>query len=446
MLKSKWILGLFLLSSSLNACANQDPHSNIADFAYTPQIASVLQSKLNDKPIVLDKNNYLMVVKASREKIKTIIANLPKGDKNFRIQKIVQALKDIPYLTQGAMGEGDWLATALTYQSGGKHLKQDPVYRLDGLDCQTFVQVVMALLHAEHIHQFEANLIGIAYGAALENNEDILHYYNRNNFIEGDFNPVNQRRGNLLDVTTKGDLLPFASTTRATLTRQNWFTLQQQNASNVRVLSKEDQQEMLMRFKTVYASLPYASFISELVKISYLPKQILALRQTNGNYVPNKMLFDKIPLPALAEVVRDVRKWEVNGKNIKDIIGSELTVSHLGVLYKQTFYRGDVIYQKISCARDANQKSFCTVSPVTCNQSICKEVMFAHATYAYPNNFYWYQTAPGKFTCNAELPGNGIPYSKCNRVERLPLFAYLTNVHYGMESPSILGLHIEKLL
>src|SRR5258708_2678106 len=100
------------------------------------------------------------------------------------------------------MGEGDWQPNSSIYQSGAAHLRQDPVYRLDGLDCQTFVQVAMALLHANSLDQFDNSILNIAYGAAGNSSEGIVHFYNRNNFADGDFNPVNENNGWLSDVTS----------------------------------------------------------------------------------------------------------------------------------------------------------------------------------------------------------------------------------------------------
>lgn len=446
----KWVVGLMLLTCSLIACAYQVNQNTIyADDAASISLKPIVN---NNEPVLLDKKIYQQTVNVAKEKIQKIINNLSHTSQNhnIRIRNIVSYLKDIPYQSEGAMGEGDWVPSSLTYQPGALHLKQDPVYRLDGLDCQTFVQVVMALLHANNLLQFEKNLIGIAYGAANTHQKDYLHYYNRNNFIDGDFNPVNESRGNLEDVTSKGALSVYAKTTSANITRQNWFDYQRKNKSNLRLLSLEGVKAMKERFMTTYAALPFPNFVQENVIISYIPKTTIAIPKKDGGYFPNKQLLTQIPLPAIAEIVRDVKKWNINGQNIKTLIGSELTVSHLGILYRQTFRNKEVIYHDIQCTGDRTKKTICTVHPVVCKQTYCKEVMFAHATYAYPNDYFWYKKENGQFVCTKEPPASGQVHSKCNRVEQLPLFAYLAHFNYGtypnMVSPSILGIHIEKLL
>jgi hypothetical protein len=76
--------------------------------------------------------------------------------------------------------------------------------------------------------------------------------------------------------------------------------------------------------------------------------------------------------------------------------------------------------------------------------------MFAHATSSHPNGYRWYQQPNGHYVCTSQPPIAGQSYSSCNRVERLPLFAYLTDYQYGsywhMHDPSVLGIHIEKIV
>lgn len=54
-----------------------------------------------------------------------------------------------------------------------------------------------------------------------------------------------------------------------------------------------------------------------------------------------------------------------------------------------------------------------------------------------------------RYTCSSTPPANNVGYTQCNRVEEEPLFDYLTEYQYGsywyMNSPSIIGVHIERL-
>lgn len=403
---------------------------------------------------VLNKKEYMQTVLDAREDIQSYFSNvnlMGYQPLNTRIDMIVEELRDTPYLYRGAMGEGDWQSTSLIYKPGAVHIDQDPVYRLDGVDCQTFVQVVMAMLYATSLSQFDENMVKIGYGAVNLEGPDLIHYYNRNHFVEADFNPVNQQRGFLQDVTSSGVLAQYAKTTQVTISRRHWLERQQaRREKHVRVLNAEDGDAMLKRFTLQYKHLKGEAFKDKLVAISYIPKNNLAIRLQDGTYIPNQGLIDLIPAPAVAEIVCDAKKWTMQGKLIKDMIGTELSVSHFGLLYRKTFHRGELIYRKTTCGYAESGQIECRVKPISCRQSTCKELMFANATDMYPSRHYWYQQSDGNFTCTSAKPNNHQPYTTCNRVESLPLFNYLTNYQFGsywyMNTPSILGVHVEKLV
>lgn len=404
-----------------------------------------------DNFTVLNAHDYRETVTNARTQVKHLLQALKPyrhQNTNTQVAFITRQLADIPYYA-GQTGEGDWQSAAHSYQPGGIHLNQNPVYRLDVFDCQTFVQVVMGLLYSKTLAQFDQNILKIAYGAAGNPHGEVVHYYNRNNFIDGDFNPINRRNGWFTDVTSQGPLADYALSETSHLTRQQWFTFKQKySKSNVHVLEAEQGPRMAERFATVYSQLNYPHFQSENVTMTYLPKEELALRQHDGGYQPNESLLNAIPTPAVVEIVTDVKQWRLKGRPIKDEIGSELSVSHVGFLYRQTFAHGELIYRKITCQWGSTHRS-CEVKPVICEKAQCAELMFVHATKAFPTGFYFYQQPNHDYVCKAELPPANVPYTKCNRVESLPLFDYLTDYQYGshwyMNWPTILGVHVEKL-
>lgn len=402
---------------------------------------------------VLNSDAYKRTITASRQKVQQLLKLMQshrEENTDVQVAIIVKQLSDIPYLHTDAMGEGDWQPASTVYKPGAIHLNQNPVYRLDGLNCQTLVQTAMALLHSKNVVQFDKNILKIAYGAAGNPDGDIVRYYNRNNFTDADFNPVNQRNGWLADVTSQGPLAAYAKKITATVTRQKWFLYQQQNLeASVQVLASSDGPAMAHRFTTIYSKLNFPKFDSEDISISYLPKETLAIRQHNGGFQPNQDVFDKIPTPAIAEIVRDPKKWNLHRINIKDILGTELTISHLGLLYRQAFNHGDLIYRKTTCDIYDEHQKICYVTPVICKKKRCNELMFAHATNALPQEYFWYQKPDGNYACSPTPPEHGVKYTSCNRVVTLPLFDYLTEYQLGgnwnMELHSILGVHIEKL-
>lgn len=381
---------------------------------------------------MLNQHAYQQTVRISRAKITAYLkhAELPSQG-NERIDNIVEKLRDIPYRFTGAMGEGDWQPAAKQYQPGAVHLDQDPVYRLDGLDCQTFVQMTMALLYANNLNQFDEYYRQIAYGALNLYASDQIYYANRNHFVEADFNRVNEARGFLQDVTSTGALGFYAKDITFSISKKAWFLKKQ-------LFYQDD-------VRVFHGFMPH----DQTIRFSYLPKQSLALMGEDGQYIPNQGLLDLIPAPAIAEIVNDPKRWSMNGRLMKDVIGTEMSVSHFGVLYRKTFHQGEVIYQRVRCGREEGELQ-CQVKSIVCEKSVCRELMFSHATDMYPSHFYWYRLPDGRYTCSSDKPASKTPYTTCNRVESLPFFNYLTNYQFGaywyMNTPFILGVHVEKLI
>lgn len=402
---------------------------------------------------VLNMKHYQHVVSYSREHITHLLNSLkPYRQKtaNEQIDMIVTKLSNIPYSEHESIGEGDWDPSSTVYQPGAQHLNQNPVYRLDYLDCQTFVEVALALYHAKTLDEFDQQYVKISYGAAGNPPGNIVRYYNRNHFVDGDLNPINEKNGYFVDVTSNGPLSRYAEYTRAKLTRQKWFINQQRDLpETIQVLNKEAGPEMVDRFKTLYSHLHFDHFDAENVKISYIPKYALALKKADGDFEPNTALLDQIPTPAVAEIVSDVKYWIVGGHRINDLIGSELNIPHFGLVYRHTFHQGEVIYQKTYCHSNDADQTLCTVTPIYCEKDQCNELMFAHATHIHPDGYYWYQNKQGNFMCSAAAPTKGTPSTRCNRVTTLPLYEYLTEFQYGaywyMHNRTILGVHFEAL-
>jgi hypothetical protein len=401
----------------------------------------------------LNPTQYRQTFAESRSTVQQLLNNLApyrKKSRNTQLAFISEQLANIPYNRKHGIGEGDWQPNSWIYKPGAIHLNQNPVYRFDYLDCQTLVQVSMALLYSQNLNQFDKNILKISYGAAGNPNGNIVRYYNRNHFVDADFNPINERNGWLTNVTSDGNLAPYAKTTTATLTRQNWFLTQQNNLANtIYVLDSRNGNAMANRFQTVYADLDFPHFDKAEITIDYIPKFAFLIEQSDGTYIPNQTLLDSIPTPAIAEIVSDAKKWIVHHETIKAHIGTELNIPHLGLLYRKTFREGDIIYRHITCRHDIDNKKVCTVTPIICQQTTCNELMFAHATDGHPDGHYWYAEKNGNYVCAPTPPSDNRHYTTCNRVENIPLIDYLTDYQYGryrhLANPAILGIHFEKL-
>ena len=387
---------------------------------------------------------YTQISKQADHDVAHILSQLqPNTSMNDKLIALSQMpeITGHPYITLGAEGEGNW-PTNHPPPHTTTHIQQNPVYRTDRYNCHTLTNLVLGLLHSNNLKTFKQNILKVEYGAA-NLPPDSIHYYNRNNFTSASYNPVNETNGYIKDITPPDYLIS------ANINIERWLHYQAKPdnlKTNVRVLDKLDGPKMIARFSKNYPP-NYAALKSHTVTLSYIPKNKFVTK-TNHDYHANEAAINQLVTPALVEVVRDDTKWIIEGKPITKIIGSGINVSHIGILYRQTFHQGETIFQKINCHYQ-NKQTSCSVKPVLCNKNLCPEVMLFSASNAYPNHYYWYQQNR-QYHCNKIKPSPGIKYSTCNRVLKMPLANYLTQKQFGvyafMDSPSIIGLHLEKLL
>ncbi len=402
---------------------------------------------------VLPVDEVQAIQQQSATEITQLIKQLkPEQSQNDYLNTIVKTayekFSNRSYAVTGAQGESNWCPGNFKKRNC-VHIQQDPIYHTDKFDCMTYVETVLGLINANNLDQYEKNFLMLAYGAAgLPASR--IHFYNRNNFVSADFNPVNHKTGLLTDVTSTGPLKSYARWVGDIIDRNKWFAKRAaKNATvyYVRVLSAADGPAMVNRLQDNYPQ-KFHQFKPEKVRISYIPKQAFFSEFSPKNFTPNQKLLDLIPTPAVAEIVRDDDLWFVGGKNIREIVGTGNNVSHLGLLYREHFAKNQLIYQKITCASSWRGKS-CNVEPVVCLKNEgCNELMFTHATDAYPHNFYYYPHH-GKYVCTPKPPSGNTTPVNCNHVVSVPLTAYLASKQFNqytvMGNPSILGIHVEKI-
>lgn len=386
-------MGYFFLAQMKLNCLS------IITFIFLTQVANAAENNLSQSI-------------STRTKINLLIQNIQAQhfkDPDAKIAYIAAQLANIPYGYGDIMGEG----------SGHSH--PAPIYRLDKMNCQTLAQTILALSYATNLKTFDQVIQQIAYGALNNSTYDRIHYFNRNHFIETDFNRVNEMNGLLKDITRSQPLASYATTINFSLNRKQWFL----------------QQDLILP-----NSLNRQFLKPQYIKLSYLPKFTIILKDKQGNFYPNPEIFKNLTTPAIVEMVHDPQQWFIDGKNIKDLIGTDLAIAHLGIIYKQSFQRHKLIYYKITCMQQ------CMVTPIYCQKKICNELMFVHATRAYHRNFFWVKQH-NHYAC-VEEEKNTAMHVPCNRVERLPLFAYLTSYQEGayphLTWNAVLGLHVEKIL
>ena len=411
------------------------------------------------QPYTVISYDYDEILQYSKNDITQLIQknSKPKVSLNQLIENVgyyFEHEKHAPYNDTGAMGEGNWCDIQFS-TTGCPHIQQDLVYRTDSFDCTTLVNVALALIGSKDLSDFNRNIFQVSYGANQFSKgypTQELSYRNRDNFISASFNPINQANHRLEDVTAK---FPFfhllAKQTQATITRPKWFATQAKSdviANHVRVLNASTGDAMAEKLSDPNN---FDAFPDQIATIDYIPKEILAKKSKNNIYIANQTLINKIPTPSVIEIVRDVSKWNINGKNIQDIIGSGINVSHVGLLYFHHFSKGEIIYQQIQCQYNKDQEKVCKVVPRQCTRNAgCNKVMMLAATNAYPNGYIWSKDK-SKYYCTTfnKIPNGATELSTCNRVMSMPLADYITNYAYGsytfMDTSSILGINIEKI-
>ena len=117
-----------------------------------------------------------------------------------RIEQISRLFLGVPY---GAFPLGE-----------GEGVEPQPRWRADQVDCQTYVETVLALANARSLPEAKALLDDLRYRAPP------LTFSSRNHFTEAQWVPANEGKGYLEEETTRLD--PHAPVARLVLHRAQW--------------------------------------------------------------------------------------------------------------------------------------------------------------------------------------------------------------------------------
>jgi len=118
-----------------------------------------------------------------------------------RIDALSRLFLGVPY-TDLPLGDGD---------SGPE---PGPLFRTDGVDCQTYVETVLAMANASSLDQAKAILTDIRYADGKPS------FQTRNHFTEAQWLPANSRKGYLKDAVPTLDRRAPAET--LTLVKSEW--------------------------------------------------------------------------------------------------------------------------------------------------------------------------------------------------------------------------------
>lgn len=188
---------------------------------------------------------------------------------------------------------------------------QASLYRFDGFDCLTYVETVLALSFSSQPQSFKQCLNQIRYEKGR------VQFLNRNHFTSLDWNPHNQQRGFIKDITasihdsTHRTVVRYA---RAFIDKPAWY--KHLPLSIIRLFPPSPKIQVIKHAKLKQEGSKIKGSIAE---IPYIPLTILFNKQQQVN----QFILQQIPQGAIIEIVRP--NW-----NLKKEIGTHLNVSHLG--------------------------------------------------------------------------------------------------------------------
>ncbi|KAF5282955.1 hypothetical protein FQR65_LT14155 [Abscondita terminalis] len=207
-----------------------------------------------------------------------IVNQLISLNRNYPIQRRIEtqsaALLNTPYL-EGALGEG----------VNGKY-DQNPLYRFDYFDCETYVDTVMALVLARSLPDFRNKINQIRY------KQGNVNFIQRNHFPSADWIPNNKRNGYIQELTY---LIAGRKTkvARTQINLRNWYR----------------------RLTTDRIQMAYVSLQQKETRLSQLKKEVFDLLQ-------NSELRQRIPSGSLIFFVG-------HDSYLSSRIGTSMNVLHM---------------------------------------------------------------------------------------------------------------------
>ena len=224
-----------------------------------------------------------------------IAIQLIAASKDYPIQQRIKTqsgvLLNTPYLA-GALGEG----------VSGKY-DQNPLYRFDYFDCETYVDTVMALVLAKNLTDFRSKINQIRYKQANVN------FTQRNHFPSADWIPNNKKNGFIRELTyfIAGQKTKVS---RAHINRRSWYHYLTADRIQIAYLTPQEKESRLTQLKSEGETL----YFSKKVSIAYIPVFEL---------LRNPKLRQKIPSGSLIFFVG-------HDTYLTSRIGTPMNVLHMG--------------------------------------------------------------------------------------------------------------------
>ncbi|WP_367607062.1 N-acetylmuramoyl-L-alanine amidase-like domain-containing protein [Legionella sp. W05-934-2] len=191
---------------------------------------------------------------------------------------------------------------------------QQPRYRLDGFDCETFVTTQLALALSNSPQSFKQCIDKMRYHG------NTICYLRRNHFTSIDWNRSNQRLGLLQDITREihgNNQQKLYKTAVGSIDKASWY----QHISSDRIkLFETTRSEIKARMHALKNA--GKVFKPQKAIVDYIPTESLL----DKNDELNMKVVRQIPNGAIMEIVRP--NW-----NLRDKIGTNLHISHLGFIF-----------------------------------------------------------------------------------------------------------------
>jgi hypothetical protein len=248
-------------------------------------------------------------------------------DMASRIERISALFVGVPY-GEYPLGEG------------GEGPEPQARWRVDKVDCQTFVETVLAMSNAPSLDSAKKVLDDIRYAQTPPK----VGFATRNHFTEAQWLPSNERKGYLRESTLRYDA--NAPETTLVLHREEWSKV-----PGLKRLAKAQVPDG--SFELRYLSLPEAKKIAGRITSGTVmlivraadPKYVvrvshmgLVVRDGHGKMVVRHASFGKehevidVPVPAFVEHLEDFKKWPVVGVALVQPLDASARVAQIASL------------------------------------------------------------------------------------------------------------------
>jgi hypothetical protein len=229
-------------------------------------------------------------------------------DFSARVEQISSLFVGVPY-GQYPLGEG------------GEGPEPQPRWRVDQVDCQTFVETVLAMSNARSVESAKEVLDDVRYAETPAK----VSFSTRNHFTEAQWLPSNEKKGYLREITTKVD--PRAAKTTLALRREQWSKVPglkrlaeariPEGKFALRYLPLDEAKKLSSRIgRGTILLIVRAADPQYVVRVSHMG---LVVRDSSGTMVVRHASFGKehqvidVPVPDFLDHLREFKKWPVVG-------------------------------------------------------------------------------------------------------------------------------------